>query len=315
MTDQNNENDYVPEFDCVDLNQYEFKSNIEQLPGRSFIANVSNKFDEEDSFEIALPKFKIGENLDIESAGVNGFLTLELDTTDSDHINFINWTKYLDKWIMSNVVSNHKKWFGHNWNKNGPLYGTPYPTSKVIQNLFKETIDDEYKLNIRVHIDSKDKYKIQCMDEDQNTLKLDEIRNCIAVPLIEINGIFFKEDGYNIDWVVRGIVKLSNDTIDTDNIEYKLFHVDNDEEDAEYQDYATDDDTASEVSMIDEIENMQEFNQNDEDEDEDNENEVENSSIEYEMKLKELMSIAEKAKIEADNAMSAVNSYRASQTL
>ena len=98
MADQNNENDYVPEFDCVDLNQYVFKSEIEQLPGRSFVANIINKSDEEDSFEIALPKFKLQENLNIESAGVNGFLNLELDTSDSDHINFINWTKYLDKW-------------------------------------------------------------------------------------------------------------------------------------------------------------------------------------------------------------------------
>lgn len=305
------ENNYVPEFDSVDLNKYTFTSSIEQLPGRSFMANVVNKTDDEDSFEIALPKFFIEDKINISFAGVNGFFVIDMDTTESSHLNFINWTKTLDTWIVNQVTENHKNWFGHMWNEHDPLCNTPYPSKTIIENMFKETIDEEYKLTLRVH-KKKEKFNIQCMDENQNEISIEEISNCFFVPLVEINGVFFKSNGYHIDWVLRGIVKLDEKQID-DNIEYKLFHTENSEEDAEYPDYATDDDTASEVSMMDDIETLQELQdfQND-----DTKNFVQQTmSEDNEKKLKELMEQVEKTKNDAQNAQLALNSFKTNQPI
>lgn len=320
MSTSDTENsEYIPDFDSVDFSQFTFEAEPTYMPGRSYEVGIINKSDDSNTLQIALPRVTITDDLDITDGGVNGFFRTQLDLSEPAHLEFKNFTENLDNWIMESIVKYHKTWFGNLWENNGPFENQPYPSANIIRNMYHPLIDDEDVFCSRVHI-HKDKYKLQTMDEEQNIISLDDIQNCDVVPLVEIKGVFFKPKGFNVDCVLRGLVKLSEETENTDHLEYSLFHVDDDEEDAEYFDYATEDDTNSEVSMLEDVEKdvLAEFKNIDETIKQDEEQDVEQSVGQDEEpqfkiddeKLKELMVAAESAKNAAELAQKEYNQYR-----
>ena len=320
MSNEKEESEYVPEFDSVDFSQFIFEKEARKMPGRSIEVGIINKNDETNTLQVALPKISIDE-LDITDGGVNGFFRTQLDLNDQSHIEFKNWLSNVDAWIVQNVIKNHKLWFGADWEEGGKYHGQPYIPANKIKDMFHPSIDDEEIFCARVHL-RKEKYTLQIMDEEQNMISIDEINNCHVVPLIEIKGVFFKQTGYNLDCVLRGMVKISEDTETTDEREYVLFAVDDEEEDAEYYDYATEDGD-SEVSMLEDVESqvLEEFKNlenatedvDDEIEDDAQEEDTQEESDSFKIddeKLKELMIAAENAKHAAENAQNAYRQYR-----
>tara|TARA_Y100000389_G_scaffold203006_1_gene250070 strand:- start:4956 stop:5852 length:897 start_codon:yes stop_codon:yes gene_type:complete len=292
MSANNNDTDYVVEFDNIDLNTYGLSNEAEYLSGKSYRVAMVNKSVEDDVLQVVLPQFSV-ESLDIIPGGANAFLRLNLDKDDPKHFEFIQWTKKIDEWIQTLVAQGHKQWFGHMWEQDGPFKNRPYPSEGIIKNMLRETISEDLLFTPRVHVGRKGNIQIQFMDSAANNMDITEFKNCDIVPLIEINGIFFKNNSYNIDWVVRGMVKVSPEIEDVTNIEYKLFHVnDDDEEDGDYYDYATEDETASQVSEVEELEDPSIFQNNENDE-----------------QIKELMMKAQQAKEDAQRAEIAYNNY------
>lgn len=303
------EDDYIPEFDCVDLDQYTFQKDISQLEGKAYEVGIQSKKISDTTLQFAMPIINVSDDIGITNEGVNGFFRTKLNDSSPGHLEFKKWTKQLDNWIVSNVVSFHKQWFGKMWEKNGPLYGQPYPSKEAIQNMFHPTIDDEEIFCARVHM-RRNEYTVQVIDDSENELELSDIRDCQIIPLLEVKGVFFKPNGYNIDFVLRGIAKTSQESELLQDAQ--LFHVDSvdDEEDAQYLDYATDDGTDSQVSTLDNIEDnvLSEFENSTPVTVEEEESDNYQFNI-NDKKLKELMLAAEKAKSLAENAQNEYKQY------
>ncbi len=237
--------EYVPDFDMVDLSDFQLTDGGE-LVGGSWGAMVEHCKDDDITFQFALPIFKVGDSLDITEASKNGFLKLSLDDGDAKHTEFKKWIANLEVWLVDQFVKNHNTWFGHMWEVGGPLEGRPLPPASAIRDMYHPIIGDDNIFCTRVHI-SHGKYDVQCMDSEQNMIDFSKIVNCNVVPLVELKGIFMKPRGYNPDIVLRGLVIVPEEVdANTRGEQYCLFHTPENTEQYAYYDYATDDDTASE---------------------------------------------------------------------
>ncbi len=237
--------EYVPDFDMVDLSDFQLTDGGE-LVGGSWGAMVEHCKDDDITFQFALPIFKVGDSLDITEASKNGFLKLSLNDGDAKHTEFKKWIANLEVWLVDQFVKNHNKWFGHMWEVGGPLEGRPLPPASAIREMYHPIIGDDNIFCTRVHI-TKGKYDVQCMDSEQNIIDFSKIVNCNVVPLVELKGIFMKPRGYNPDIVLRGLVIVPDESdTSTRADQYCLFHTPENTEQYAYYDYATDDDTASE---------------------------------------------------------------------
>tara|TARA_B100001093_G_scaffold291739_1_gene278495 strand:+ start:91 stop:1074 length:984 start_codon:yes stop_codon:yes gene_type:complete len=313
--------EYVPDFDMVDLNDFQLNKGTE-LMGGSWGAVVEHINDDDLSFQFALPQFKIGDNLNISEASKNGFLTLNLDSEDSKHEEFRQWIVNVEQWLVDQFVKNHNEWFGHMWQSGGPLAGRPLPPANIIKEMYHPIIGDDNSFVTRVHI-KKGKYDVQCMDSDQNMIDINEIKNTNIVPLVELKGIFMKPRGYNPDIVLRGLVTVSEEANEEElsnsgSNEYCLFHSPETETQYAYVDYATDDgDTDSEVDVDELTENIEGPTIDVEESEEFKEsNQGSNSKVSpenpYEETIKELMRATEEAKMAATNAEAKLEAYQKS---
>ena len=247
--------EYVPDFDMVDLSDFQLTDGGE-LVGGSWGAMVEHCKDDDVTFQFAMPIFKVGNSLDITEASKNGFLKLKLEDNDAKHVEFMQWIANLESWLVEEFVKNHNKWFGHMWQKGGPLEGRPLPPAAAIKEMYHPIIGDDKIFCSRVHI-TKGTYDVQCMDSEQNMIDFSKIVNCNVVPLVELKGIFMKPRGYNPDIVLRGLVIVPDEdnSEQSRNDQYCLFHTPENVEQYAYYDYATDDETASEAGDdIDETE-------------------------------------------------------------
>tara|TARA_B100000073_G_C23743131_1_gene574336 strand:- start:4759 stop:5955 length:1197 start_codon:yes stop_codon:yes gene_type:complete len=242
--DYDSDTELVPDYDMVDLNDFKLVKG-DELAGGSWESVIEHLRDESRSLQFALPAFKVGDNLDIETASKNGFFRVTLLDNEPKHVQFKKFIDTLETWLVSQIVNNHDQWFGHMWNENGALSGKPKPSPNKIKEMYHPIIDDDNVFCSRVHIrtrGNKSSYEVQCMDSEQNLIPLDSIKNCNVVPLVEVKGVFMKPRGYNPDIVLRGLVTIpeekKNDTSDTD---FCLFYTDDKEEQFQYTDYATED--------------------------------------------------------------------------
>jgi hypothetical protein len=250
-TDTNSLMEYVPSFEDCDV-ENEFKmDSIRELSGGSWQAVIENKTDDDVVLHVGIPPLFVGEKLLIEHTSANGFTKLPMIDDD-----FKQWIHNLELWIVNQIVLNHDKWFGHLWSSGGLMENTPRPTENSIRQMYHSMIDEDGNLFLRVHV-RHGKYVIQCLDELQNEINLEDLVNCNVIPLIEVKGVFMKSRMFNPDVVLRALVKCPIVTPDC-----RLFHEDESEPQAVYCDYATDDDTASESSVnvdLENIENPEEF--------------------------------------------------------
>tara|TARA_B100001250_G_scaffold144864_1_gene124010 strand:+ start:1011 stop:2126 length:1116 start_codon:yes stop_codon:yes gene_type:complete len=251
--DYDSDTELVPDYDMVDLNDFKLVKG-DELAGGSWESVIEHLRDESRSLQFALPAFKVGDNLDIETTSKNGFFRITLLDNEPKHVKFKNFISTLETWLVSQIVNNHDQWFGHMWKDNGVLAGRPKPSSNTIKQMYHPIIDDDNVFCSRVHIRTrgdKSSYEVQCMDSEQNLISLDSIKNCNVVPLVEVKGVFMKPRGYNPDIVLRGLVTIpeakKNDTSDTD---FCLFYTDDKEEQFQYTDYATEDEDTDYESDI-----------------------------------------------------------------
>ncbi len=242
--DYDSDTELVPDYDMVDLNDFKLVKG-DELAGGSWESVIEHLRDESRSLQFALPPFRVGDNLDIQAASKNGFFRVTLLDNEPKHVEFKNFITRLETWLVSQMVNNHDKWFGHMWKDKGAFAGRPKPPSNIIKDMYHPIIDTENVFCSRVHVrtrGNKSSYEVQCMDAEQNLISIDSIKNCNVVPLVEVKGVFMKPRGYNPDIVLRGLVTIpeakKNDTSDTD---FCLFYTDDKEEQFQYTDYATED--------------------------------------------------------------------------
>jgi hypothetical protein len=251
--------EYVPDFDMIDLSNWHLTKG-EPLPGGSWEFKIEHVEDEDASLQFAVPQFKIEDKLDMQHASKNGFFRVSIDPSDTKHLEFQSWIMKLETWLVSQIVNNYEKWFGHFYEPGAVWEGQPKPPASVIQGMYHPMIDEEGIFCPRVHI-KKGQYECQSMDTEYNPVDLNTINNCEIVPLVELKGVFMKPHGYNPDLVLRGIVKVLPDDQE-ENKEYALFHTTEDEKQYHYYDYATDD------GETDDDEDDEEDNEDDEEDEE-----------------------------------------------
>tara|TARA_Y100000389_G_scaffold205111_1_gene263343 strand:+ start:5161 stop:6345 length:1185 start_codon:yes stop_codon:yes gene_type:complete len=244
MGDSDNEEydsdtEYVPDYDMVDLSNWVLTQG-EALPGGSWEFIVAHVNDEDASLQFACPHFKIEDKLDMQQASKNGFFRVNLDPSDTKHLEFQSWIMKVETWLVSQIVNNYDNWFGHLYEKGAVWEGHPKPPASVIQSMYHPMIDEEGIFCPRVHI-KKGQFECQSMDIEYNQVDLNTINNCEIVPLVELKGVFMKPHGYNPDLVLRGIVKVLPTEDEEEKKEFALFHTSEDEKQYHYYDYATDD--------------------------------------------------------------------------
>ena len=308
--------EYVPDYDMIDLNDYQLTKG-DELAGGSWEIVVDHCREEDASLQFALPPFVVGENgIDIQITSKNGFCRVAIDNDNQKHVEFKNWIQQLETWIVNQIVSNHQAWFGHMWAPGGALQGRARPTDAVIKSMYHPMVDEENIFCSRVHL-RKNSYEIQCMDSEQNMIELDSIKNCLVVPLVELKSIFMKPKGYNPDIVLRGLVAIRPEETLTNNTEYTLFHAPDDEDTFGYADYATEDedDTEDEDESL-EVQNTQqeiEVETNDVEQNQEKEiilPETTTSSTYDKETLESLMRATEDAKNAAKNAEDVYKKYQ-----
>ena len=249
--DYDSDTELVPDYDMVDLNDFKLTKG-DELAGGSWELPVEHKRDDSLCLQFALPVFKIGDAVDIQTASKNGFFRVSLDDSNTKHSDFKQFINKLEVWLVSQIVNNHDKWFGYMWQAGGPLEGYTRPSPAAIKNMYHPMIGEENIFCSRVHI-RKGNYQIQCMDTDQNMISLESIQNCNVVPLVEVKGVFMKPRGYNPDIVLRGLVKIPSVTkTNTPNSDdFRLFHTTDNDDSYAYYDYATEDeDTDCEETIV-----------------------------------------------------------------
>ena len=262
-TDYDSDTEVVPDFDIVDLENFEFKKG-EQLVGGSWETIITHVKNPNISLKFALPQIYVNENgilSDIQNASKNGFYRISLNNDDEKHVEFKEFMSNLEQWLVEGIVNNHEQWFGHMWQENGPFVNTKRPPKNVIKEMYHPIIDENI-MCARVHINQKkNEYEIQCMNSDMDPISLESIKDCYVVPLVELKGIFMKPRGYNPDLVLRGLVVIDkSENGSTENTDYNLFHAPIDEENTmKYYDYATEDeDTSSESGDDIDLQDIQE---------------------------------------------------------
>ena len=249
--DYDSDTELVPDYDMVDLNDFNLTKG-DELAGGSWELPVEHKRDDSLCLQFALPVFKIGDAVDIQTASKNGFFRVSLDDSNTKHSDFKQFINKLEVWLVSQIVNNHDKWFGYMGQAGGPLEGYTRPSPAAIKNMYHPMIGEDNIFCSRVHI-RKGNYQIQCMDTDQNMINLESIQNCNVVPLVEVKGVFMKPHGYNPDIVLRGLVKIPSVTKTTtpNNDDFRLFHTTDKDDSYAYYDYATEDeDTDCEETMV-----------------------------------------------------------------
>ena len=262
-TDYDSDTEVVPDFDIVDLENFEFKKG-DQLVGGSWETIITHVKNPNISLKFALPQIYVNENgilSDIQNASKNGFYRISLNNADEKHVEFKEFMSNLEQWLVEGIVNNHEQWFGHMWKENGPFVNTKRPPNNVIKEMYHPIIDDD-SMCARVHINQKkNEYEIQCMNSDMDQVSLESIKDCYVVPLVELKGIFMKPRGYNPDLVLRGLVVIDkSENGVTENTDYNLFHTPTDDENTmKYYDYATEDeDTSSESGDDIDLQEIQE---------------------------------------------------------
>tara|TARA_X000000368_G_scaffold29305_1_gene21963 strand:+ start:2728 stop:3864 length:1137 start_codon:yes stop_codon:yes gene_type:complete len=249
--DYDSDTELVPDYDMVDLNDFKLTKG-DELAGGSWELPVEHKRDDTLCLQFALPVFRIGDSVDIQTASKNGFFRVQLDDSNTKHSDYKQFINKLEVWLVSQIVNNHDKWFGYMWQTGGPLEGYTRPSPSAIKNMYHPMIGDDNIFCSRVHI-RKGNYQLQCMDTDQNMISIESIQNCNVVPLVEVKGVFMKPHGYNPDIVLRGLVKIppATKTTTPNNDDFRLFHTTDKDDSYAYYDYATEDeDTDCEETII-----------------------------------------------------------------
>ena len=269
------DNEYIDEYTSINFNELRVKKG-KRLEGGCIELNVLTNSKEPVYF--AMPVFRIGDELNISSISKNGFLKLDLDYSNDKHTDFKEFLKELDEWTSKTVIRNFDEWFGHQWRKGGCFYGKN-PIAKSTLKKMHQPLLNESAFTVRVH-QKKQNYVFEYVDTEQNDLDRSTLNNCYVVPLVELKTIFMKSNGYNVDLVLRGLVRLTDEeyvkSIEDEKNE-TLFSQD-EENNVNYTDYATDDETlASEYNEDEELETDDETDEELETDDEDAEdNEEEN---------------------------------------
>ena len=227
------ENMYVKNFDDIDFNDYDFEKPT-RLDGNSYEVKFKNTSDDS-GFFFALPEFPI-ERFNIIKVSKNGFLKLEINENNTRHQDFSSFLKEFDEWILKTFSKNYNTLFNNNQKI----------SVNTLKKMYAPLTDDTIALRIHTR---KNKLSFECKDAEENVISVDQINDCQIIPLVEIKSLFVKSRSFNVDIVLRGIVKLDKNTsLQNDR---SFFEEDKDDVQNSYMDYQTDDDTLSVCSKHD----------------------------------------------------------------
>lgn len=261
------EDQYVLNFDQVDFDNYQFSDQVEQLGQGVYESLVENNEDETETFTVCFPCFNV-EKVDIntESEKRNEYMTFNVDESESEHKEFREWFENFDDWVIQNIIKNHPKWFSSLWKPGGKMYGKPKPPPEILASMFERPFDGT-TFSLRVPM-KKGVPQIECFDLAQTSIPIESIRNCGIVPLVEFKAIHIFSKKTKVDLVLRAICAQS--TYQEMGIEYNI--CENEEAPINEDDiYATDEEVESENEEGEE-EDGEEEDGEEEDGEEDGEN-------------------------------------------
>ena len=241
--EEEDDDQYVLHFDQLDLDNYEF-GDVRSMGNayEVFIHPVDD--DEDDCCQMCLPSFKIDENgvpLEISNKR-NVELVFNIDPENEEHSELAEWFEGFDDWIISGIIENHSRWFGHLWQEGGKMENKPLPPPEVLASMFERKFDGT-SFSVRVPL-RNGVPQIECFDIEHTTIPFSEIKNCEVIPIIEFKGIRLYSKKSCCDIVLRGL--CAQCTYEDMGIEYKICEENDEVDDIDEDYYGTDDDESEE---------------------------------------------------------------------
>jgi len=238
---------YVLHFDQIDLDNYEY-GNVRSIGG-AYEVLLHPIDEEEDSCQMCLPSFKVGEE-GIQFGSIenkrNVNISFNIDSENEEHAELAEWFEGFDDWVINSIIENHTKWFGSLWESGGKMEGKPRPPPEILAAMFERQFDG-VSFNVRVPV-RNNVPQIECFDIEHTTIPYNSIKNCDIIPIIEFKGIRLYSKRSCCDIVLRGV--CAQCTYEDIGVDYKLCA----EDDVSYnEDYGTEDEDESD----DEFKNAQ----------------------------------------------------------
>lgn len=235
-SDEESNGDYVLHYDQIDMDNFEFGG--ARSIGCAYEAMVQSKNNEDETCQFCLPTFKIGPDglqLDLKSGKKNENVSFAIDPDVEDHVELVEWLHGFDNWVVQSIIYNHPRWFGHLWEEGGKMHGKPKPPPEVLAQMF-EPVCDGSSFSVRVPV-RKGKPQIECFDIEHTTIPYNSVKNVDVIPVVEFKGIRLYGKKSCCDIVLRGICAQSS--YQDIGVEYNICSVE--AEDAENDNYGTDD--------------------------------------------------------------------------